>query len=155
MGHVVAYAGERDFTGKVVGITDGDTVTVLVGRTTTKVRLAYIDAPEARQPFGNRAKQALSDLVFGKSIQAEVTGTDRNGRKIARVLCEGVDTNAEMVRLGMAWVYRNYTPKASPLYDIEREAREAKRGLWAEGTAIPPWEWRSRARASGRPSSNQ
>lgn len=131
-----------DFTGKVVAVTDGDTITVLRERAQVKVRLAEIDAPEKSQPFGNRSKQALSDLVHGKDVRVVEKGQDFRRRTLGRIYRGDADVNAEMVRLGMAWVYRKYVSKKSPLLDIEREAKQERRGLWAENEPVPPWEWR-------------
>ncbi len=133
-----------DYTGKVVAVADGDTLTVLLDRDRIKVRLVEIDAPEKAQAFGKRAKQSLSDLCFNKAATLTAKGKDRYGRTLARVDCAGVDANAEQVRRGMAWVYRKYAPKDSPLYAIEDEAMSARRGLWADPEPMPPWEWRHR-----------
>lgn len=133
-----------DFTGKVVAVADGDTLTVLHDREQIKVRLVVIDAPEKAQAFGNRSKQSLSDLCFGKTATLSDQGKDRYRRTLARVTCDGIDANAEQVRRGMAWVYRRYAPIDSPLYAVEGEAKAAKRGLWADADPIPPWEWRHR-----------
>lgn len=147
----VALAAE--ITGRVVGITDGDTLTVLnAARQQIRVRLAEIDTPEARQPYGTRARQTLSDLAFGKDVRVAVQDTDRYGRTVGRVYAGSVDVNAEMVRQGAAWVYRQYSRDLS-LLRIEQEAREARRGLWAlpEAQRTPPWEWRAAERpAQGR-----
>ncbi len=134
--------------GKVVSVSDGDTIKVLVGRQQVKVRLAEIDTPEKRQPHGSKAKQALSALVFGKRVRVVETARDRYGRTVGRVYAGSVDVNAEMVRQGHAWVYRKYA-KDPELFAAERAAREARRGLWALPEQIPPWEWR-RAR-KGKP----
>jgi micrococcal nuclease len=130
-------------TGKVIGITDGDTLTVLKDNKQYKIRLAEIDTPEKDQPYGNKAKQALSDFVFGKSVRIEVETTDRYGRTVGKVYLGDMDVNAELVRNGHAWVYRRYA-KDKTLYDLETEARENQLGLWAlpEAQRIPPWEWR-------------
>jgi endonuclease YncB( thermonuclease family) len=141
-------AAAAEITGRVVGITDGDTLIVLGAlQQQTKVRLAEIDAPEAHQPYGARAKRTLSDLVFGKSVRIVEQGTDRYGRTIGHVYAGSVDVNAEMIRQGAAWVYRQYNRDASLLH-IEQEAREAHRGLWAlpEAQRMPPWEWRAAER---------
>ena len=144
----VAVAGQ--ITGRVVGIADGDTLTVLDGTLRqTKVRLAEIDTPESGQPYGSRAKQALSALVFGKEVRVMVVDTDRYGRTVGRVYADALDVNAEMVRQGAAWVYRKYSRDPSLLL-LEQEARAARRGLWAlpETERTPPWEWRAAARES-------
>ena len=94
------------FTGKVVNVADGDTITVLRERTQVKVRLLEIDAPEKAQAFGAKSKESLSEMCFGKTAELTDKGKDRYGRTLARVTCDGVDANAEQVRRGMAWVYR-------------------------------------------------
>jgi endonuclease YncB( thermonuclease family) len=133
-----AYA---DFSGRVVSIADGDTLTVLVERQQVKVRLVEIDAPEKSQAFGNRSKQSLSDMCFDKEAQIQEKGKDRYGRTLGRVYCGGMDTNAEQVRQGMAWVYDKYVTDHS-LYQLQDDAKAEKRGLWADANPMPPWGWR-------------
>lgn len=128
-------------SGKVVGVSDGDTLTVLVDQEPMKVRLAEIDAPEKAQPFGQKSKQSLSALCFDRQAEVQVQDTDRYGRSIARVTCDGVDANAEQVRDGMAWVYRRYSDDAK-LIELEVNAQQARRGLWTDPSPTPPWEWR-------------
>jgi endonuclease YncB( thermonuclease family) len=133
-----AYATE--YIGKVVGISDGDTLTLLTPeKQQVKVRLAEIDTPESRQPYGTRAKQALSDLAYGKEARVVVQDTDKYGRTVGRMYIGSVDVNAELVRQGAAWVYRQYARDQS-LYALENEAKAAKRGLWSlpEAERIPP-----------------
>lgn len=141
---LASLAAYADFTGKVVAVADGDTITVLRDKEQVKIRLVEIDAPEKKQPFGNKSKQSLSDLCFNKTATLADKGKDRYGRTLARVRCDGVDANAEQVRRGMAWVYRKYTPKNSSLYAVESEAKAARRGLWADAAPMPPWDWRRR-----------
>lgn len=138
-----AWAGE--ITGQVVGVTDGDTVRLLVDRQEIRVRLDQIDAPEKGQAFGDRSKQSLSDLVYGKTVRAATQGEDRYGRTIATIYAGELNANAEQVRRGMAWVYRKYA-RDPALYGIEEEARAARRGLWSDPEPVPPWEWRKRDR---------
>lgn len=134
------------FFATVIGIADGDTLTVLnADKQQVKIRLAEIDAPEKRQPFGTKSKQSLSDLCFGKEAKVVPRTTDRYGRTIARVSCAGVDANAEQVNRGMAWVYRQYA-KDHNLYILQHEARRLKRGLWTDKSPTPPWEWRKSRR---------
>ena len=116
----------------------------------TKVRLAEIDTPESGQPYVSRAKQALSDLAYGKSVRVVIQDTDRYGRTVGRVYAGAIDVNAELVRQGAAWVYRKYNRDPS-LLRLEQEAREARRGLWAlpDAERTPPWEWRA-AKGSGQ-----
>lgn len=131
-----------EIIGSVVGVADGDTLTILVsGRNQIKVRLAEIDAPERAQPFGQRSKQSLSDLCFGKDAVLQKTDTDRYGRTVAKVHCAGIDANAEQIRVGLAWAYRKYLHNQS-LLDLENEARTAKRGLWVDSDPLPPWDYR-------------
>jgi endonuclease YncB( thermonuclease family) len=134
--------------GRVVGVSDGDTITVLTReRKQIKVRLASIDAPEKSQPFGERAKKSLSDLCFGKDVRLEAEGEDRYGRIIATVYVGDINANAAQVWRGMAWVFDRYAPKDSPLFVIQGEASKARRGLWRESSSIAPWEWRRQKRS--------
>jgi endonuclease YncB( thermonuclease family) len=134
-------------TGRVVRIYDGDTVDVLIDQTPVRVRLADIDAPERGQPYNRRARQALSALVFKRDVEVRQNGKDRYGRTLAHLLVDDMDVSAEMVRLGFAWVYRRYTQDAA-LLALEAEARAEQRGLWAERTPTPPWEYRAAKRAA-------
>jgi micrococcal nuclease len=128
----VAPARAEDFTGRVVGVSDGDTLTVLRGRTPVKIRLHGIDAPEAGQDFGTRAKQAASELAFGKVVTVQPRDTDRYGRTL----------NHELVRSGFAWWYQKYASGDTTLEQLEAEARATRRGLWSQASPIPPWDWR-------------
>lgn len=144
--------------GIVVGVTDGDTVTVLdSSRTQRKIRLTGIDAPESRQPFGHRARQHLASLVFQQQVAVEWSKRDRYGRILGKVLLDGNDVNLKLVEAGLAWFYRQYAHELSPsdvmLYaDAESEAREKRIGLWSDVHAVAPWEWRKTNKARrGRP----
>lgn len=144
-----AAADAADLSGRVVGIADGDTLTLLTAdKRQVRVRLAGIDTPERAQPYGSRARQELSELAFGKEAEVAVQDTDRYGRTVGRVQAGGVDVNAELVRRGAAWVYRRYNRDPS-LPALEADARAAGRGLWAlpEAQRVPPWEWRASAAA--------
>jgi len=137
-----------EFTGKVVGVSDGDTYKIMRDGKAVKVRLYGIDCPEKAQDFGQVAKQFASDLVFGKNVKVEITDTDRYGRFIGKVYTEsGVYVNAALVEAGMAWWYRAYAKNDTELERLETAARQAKRGLWAM-EATPPWEWRKNKRNS-------
>jgi micrococcal nuclease len=129
----------------VIGISDGDTLTLLVDQTPVKIRLAEIDAPEKSQAFGNRSKQSLSDLCYRREASYVQQAKDRYGRIVARVSCEGIDASRHQVEQGMAWVYLKYQtdPALSP---VEAIARAEKRGLWADPDPVPPWEWRKSQR---------
>ena len=140
-GLMLALNAHADFTGKVVAVADGDTMTVLKDLQQVKVRLTEIDAPEKKQAFGNRSKESLSDLCFGKTATLVEKGKDRYGRTLARVTCNGVDANAEQVKRGMAWVYDRYVTDKS-LYAVQDAARASHLGLWHDEHPVPPWEWR-------------
>ena len=136
-----------EYSGKVVGISDGDTLTLLVPDGTSfkqvKVRLGEIDTPERKQPYGTRAQQTLSELAFNQQARVVVQDTDKYGRTVGRVYVGGVDVNAEMIRQGAAWAYRQYL-KDQSLLKLEADAKAAKRGLWGlpEAQRCPPWDWR-------------
>jgi micrococcal nuclease len=118
-----AFAHADGFSGKVVGVTDGDTITVLHERTPVKVRLHGIDCPESGQDFGTRAKQATSELAFGKLVTVRPVDTDRYGRTVALVvLPDGRTLNHELVRSGLAWWFRKYAPGDVTLERLETEA---------------------------------
>lgn len=141
---LAAAAQGGELRGRVVAVADGDTLTILdASRQQHRIRLAEIDAPEKRQPFGQRSKQSLSDLCYGRDAAIEDGGRDRYGRTIGRVSCAGIDANAEQVRRGMAWVFDRYATDRS-LYAIQDEARAARRGLWSDPAPVPPWEYRAK-----------
>ncbi len=146
----IAWA--ETYQGRAVGVSDGDTITVLdASDTQHKVRLSGIDAPEKSQPFGQRSKQSLSDLVFGKVVTVESTKRDRYGREVGKVLAGGLDVNLEQVRRGLAWHYKAYE-REQPAEDrttysaAEQEARVARIGLWTDPVPLPPWEFRHQFR---------
>jgi endonuclease YncB( thermonuclease family) len=142
-----------ELRGEVVGISDGDTLTLLTPeRRQVRIRLAEIDAPESRQPWGSRAQQALSALVFRKAVMVAVQDTDRYGRTVGTVWVGRLNANAEMIRQGHAWVYRQYLHDRS-LLGVEDEARQARRGLWSlpDVERVPPWAWRRQDHTTGQP----
>lgn len=98
-------------------------------------------ASERYQPYGARARQSLSDLCFGKRVEVLPRVRDRYRHTVAHIKCSGVDANTEQVKRGMAWVYRRYA-RDHNLYVIQHDARAAKRGLWADSSPVPPWEFR-------------
>lgn len=135
-------ANAETITGKVVGVSDGDTITVLdSNKHQVKVRLAQIDAPEKKQDYGQASKKALSTAVFNKNVTVEVATTDRYKRTVGKVLIDGVDVNLGQVNAGMAWVYRKYA-KDQAYFSAEDTAKAAKVGLWSQPNPTPPWEYR-------------
>lgn len=147
---LVASLAQADLQGFVVSVHDGDSLTVLVDSQQVKVRLADIDAPELKQAFGPRSKQSLLELCLGKAATLEDQGRDRYVRTIARVRCAGVDANRQQVQRGMAWVFDRYVKDRS-LYRDQEAARAAKRGLWMDPKAMPPWAWRRAKKLSEVP----
>jgi endonuclease YncB( thermonuclease family) len=129
------------FLASVIGISDGDTLTIQFDREPVRVRIAEIDAPEKKQPFGTRSKQSLAELCFGKLAEITPQTKDRYGRTVARVSCNGQDVSEYQLKNGMAWVFDRYVTDRS-LYGIQDEARQARQGLWSDGNPVPPWEWR-------------
>lgn len=134
---------QRIETGKVTSVTDGDTVRVLVGKEELRVRLEGIDAPESKQAFGTRAKQHLSELVFSKTVELHITGTDRYGRTLGKLFIGGEDINRQMLRDGFAWHFIRYNLE-SHYASAETAARSEKTGLWADPAPVPPWEFRKK-----------
>lgn len=134
--------------GAVVGISDGDTITVLdSNKTQHKVRLAGIDAPEKAQAFGERSKQHLSDLVFGKKVIVDWNKTDKYGRTVGKVIVNGQDANLGQVQAGLAWHYKQYEKEQlasdrSSYAQAEIDARTRKVGLWHDAAPTPPWDFR-------------
>jgi endonuclease YncB( thermonuclease family) len=134
--------------GRVVGIADGDTVTVLDSANTQyKIRLMGIDAPEKKQAYGNRSKVALSDLMFNKQVSVEYTKQDKYGRTLGKITVDGIDANLEQVKTGMAWHYKKYQNEQSVddrlIYaQAEEQARSARLGLWQDTEPTAPWVWR-------------
>src|SRR5262245_38684438 len=146
---LVSPAGAGDYTGRVVGVSDGDTLTVLRdGRTQVKIRLHGIDAPESKQDFGTQAKKLTSELSFGQVVTVRPHDRDRYGRTVADVvLSDGRLLNHELVRQGLAWHYVQYARNEGTLSKLEAEARAAKRGLWSQPHPVPPWEFRDKRNA--------
>jgi endonuclease YncB( thermonuclease family) len=150
---VAANSGAAELSGRVIGIADGDTFTLLTAdKQQIKIRLAEIDAPENGQPYGNKSKQALSGLIFGKDVRVVVQTKDRYGRTVGRPYVGDLDICAEMVRMGDAWAYREYLIDKS-LLTLESDAKATERGLWglSEAKNMPPWQWRREGNQEAAP----
>ena len=128
-------------SGKVIKVSDGDTITVLQGKQQVKVRLYGIDAPELKQPYGKKSKQFLANLIAGEVVEVEENGKDRYKRTIGTIYLDDKDINAQMVENGYAWAYRKFSKKYAPQ---ESGAKYQKLGLWRDEEPVPPWEWRRR-----------
>lgn len=156
---MAASAFAETISGIVVGITDGDTLTLLdAHRQQHKIRLMGIDAPESHQPFGQKSKNSLSAFVFNREVEVIGSKKDRYGRLIGKVMaaepncnvpaCPKIhDVNLMQVMTGMAWWYRQYANEQSPKdredYEVaEFQAKSKRLGLWSDKNPIPPWDWR-------------
>lgn len=138
-----AYA---DFTGKVIHISDGDTVRVLDSSNTQhRIRLAGIDAPESKQAFGTKSKQALAAMIFSKDVYVKEISQDRYGRTVGQIYLNNVDINKEMVKGGWAWAYREYLVDKSYV-SAEQAVKQKKLGLWADPNPIYPSQFRRSAK---------
>lgn len=144
----VTISNASTLVGEVVGVTDGDTITVLdASHTQYKIRLAGIDAPEKKQAFGSASKKSLSDLVYGKVVSVNWEKLDRYGRTVGKVLVNGTDANLIQVKNGYAWFYKKYQNELA-LQDrldylhAQEAAEVAHAGLWSEEQPTPPWDFR-------------
>ncbi len=134
-------------SGKVVKVTDGDTITILKDNTQHRIRLQGIDAPERKQAFGNASRKHLAYLVAGKEVTVKWVKRDRYRRIVGFVLVDGKDINLVQLKAGMAWFYRYYQRELSPenrkrYAQAEDQARTDRLGLWQDKNPMPPWEWR-------------
>ena len=131
-----------DWQGKVIAITDGDTIRVLHDTQPEKIRLAEIDCPEKSQAFGEQAKLCTSRLCFGAVVTVSDHGRDRYGRTIADItLPDGSNLNRELVREGYAWQYLKYSHDPE-LAKLQAEAQASRRGLWQDPKPVAPWQFR-------------
>ncbi len=153
-----AFAAETTLTGKVMKVSDGDTVVIspIEGGEFFKCRLYGIDAPETSkygrrgrlikpgQPYGDEATRELKRLILSQTVDITLTGAKTYKREVCRIVKDGMDVNHEMVKLGYAWAYRHYLhgPYASEYIDAEAAARERHLGLWQDTNPTPPWEFR-------------
>jgi endonuclease YncB( thermonuclease family) len=137
-----------DFTGKVVAVADGDTITVLDTQNQQhKIRLAGIDAPEKKQSFGQTSKKRLSDLVFDRNVTLDCGKIDKYRREVCVVMIDGMDANRAQVAAGMAWWYRKYQKEQTARHRADYEAAEASArvdriGLWQDADPVAPWDFR-------------
>ena len=133
--------GDDTLTGKVSVVFDGDSMIVVVDGKEESVRLEGIDSPEKDQPYGAQAKQALSDMVFGRTVTVRVVGEDKYGRILGFMTVDGQNVNLWMVAGGHAWHYKHFNNDAD-LAAAEEEARISRLGLWAAPNPIQPYQWR-------------
>ena len=134
------------FTGKVIDVADGDTITILTQNDEKiKIRLAGIDCPESTQAHGEKAKQYLSSLIYGKRTRITPETIDKYGRTVGMVLVNGANINEQIVSNGHGWVFRKYctTDYCKDWLKLEEKARKTRAGLWKDANPQPPWEWRA------------
>lgn len=140
----------RELPCRVVGVHDGDTITVLdATKRQHKIRLSGIDAPELSQDFGRRSKENLSGLVFGKDVVVIHDKVDRWGRIVGKVMVSGSDGNLAMIEAGLAWHFKKYEKEQTQAdriayADAEVRARQSRTGLWSQPNPVPPWDYRGR-----------
>ncbi|MBK6936731.1 MAG: thermonuclease family protein [Chitinophagaceae bacterium] len=130
-------------SGKVIGVKDGDTIDILYNNNKLTIRLAHIDCPEKKQPFGQVAKKFMSDNCYGQVVTIQHKKEyDRNKRLIGEVInAKGANLNKELVKAGLAWHFKKYS--TDTVYaKLELVARKQKAGLWASPGAVAPGEWR-------------
>lgn len=141
-----ALAGQ--LSGKVVGISDGDTITVLQGRRQIKIRLYGIDCPESSQEYGRKAEKFTSSSVFGKNVEVNILDFDEYGRGVGVVHVGATTVNEALLKNGYAWLYTKYCKQSfcGEWKKLERQAASKRVGLWAGKNPMPPWEWRKNQR---------
>lgn len=160
LGLMSAQAAAYEISGKVVSVADGDTITVLEGKQRHKIRLASIDAPEKGgsskrpgQPFGDASRKFLSELVAGKTVVLTCYEADNYGRHVCDIPLDQGTANQLMVYAGYAWANRQADDKYlrdSTLLALQADARQNKRGLWAESDPVAPWVWRVKCWREGQ-----
>ena len=137
-----SYANSLEFIGKVVKVSDGDTVTILTSdKTQHKIRLNDIDAPEKKQAFGNKSKDNLAKYIAGKTVTVQYQKKDKYKRILGTIYYNNTDINLQQVKDGYAWVYKKYSNNSS-YYEAEKLAIRNKKGLWVDSNPIAPWEFR-------------
>lgn len=139
---LVTFSFAETLTGKVLYVSDGDTLTMSVSGTKEKIRFYGVDAPESSQEYGLESKAFVKDRIDNKEIKVEITNTDRYGRKIGKIYYDGKYLNEELVRSGYAWWYQQYARRDMTLKEAEEYARVQKIGLWKSSDPIAPWDYR-------------
>ena len=137
----------QTYLGKVIKVTDGDSINILYDGKPLRIRLAEIDAPERGQPFWKKSREALADYVAGKQVQVVEVDIDRYKRIVGQVYIGETWVNGALVRGGYAYVYPKYAT-SERLYEFERAAKENQAGIWKlpENERVKPWVWRKQKR---------
>ena len=141
-------AADKEISGKVIKIVDGDTYDILlVNNTTKRIRMEGIDAPERGMPFYKVAKDYLGSLCFGQVVRIDQKSTDRYGRTIAKTYAaDGKELGLLMIEAGYAWHFKKYSSD-SQLATAEIAAKNKRLGLWADASPVAPWDWRKKTKA--------
>ncbi|MGF1557157.1 thermonuclease family protein [Paucihalobacter sp.] len=140
--HTSSQKAQKYVDGKVIKIADGDTFTMIFDNGfEVRVRLNGIDSPEKKQAFSNKAKQALSAMIFKKEVRVYYKSKDKYGRVLGDVFIDSLNVNHEMVKQGMAWHFTRYSDDKT-LATLEQEARKNRVGLWVDPNPVAPWEFR-------------
>jgi endonuclease YncB( thermonuclease family) len=138
---LVCCTADATLSGRVVKVTDGDTITILTaGNKQEKIRLIDIDAPEKGQDYCNRSQEYLASMVAGKTVTVEYKGRDRYRRILGTVYVEGKNVNEEMVRAGLAWEY--YLTKNRKIKALQEEAQRKRLNIWSMPNPVSPREYR-------------
>ena len=141
------YANSLELIGKVIKVSDGDTITLLTDdKVSHKVRLNDIDAPEKKQPFGSKSRDNLASYIAGETVTVKYKTKDRYGRVLGTIYFDNLDINLQQIKNGYAWVYKQYS-KNQTYYKEEQKARDLKKGLWIEKEPIAPWEFRKQKKS--------
>ena len=127
---------------RVIHVSDGDTITIMMDGEKQKIRLYGIDTPEINQSFGTEAKQFLSDQILNKEVEIVIKDTDRYKRLVAIVYFNNKSMNEVLLKEGWAWWYEAYAKKEYKYKELQEEAQKKKRGMWRNKGNIPPWEFR-------------
>lgn len=136
------YLNAAELYGKVIKVSDGDTVNVLtVEKETIRIRLLDIDAPEKKQAFGNKSRENLANYIAGENVKVEFKNKDRYGRVLGTIYLNDLNVNLQQIKDGFAWVYRKYSNKKEYLKH-EMLARNNNLGLWSDKEPIEPWNFR-------------
>ena len=139
-----SYLFSLELIGKVVKVSDGDTVTILTSdKTQHKIRLNDIDAPEKKQAFGNKSKDNLAKYIAGKTVTVEYQKKDKYKRVLGTIYYNNTDINLQQVKDGYAWVYKKYSNNQT-YYKAEKVAKDKKAGLWVDKNPLEPWKFRKK-----------
>ena len=147
---IVPLSHADSLTGRVVGVSDGDTLTLLdESHDRHKIRLAGIDSPEKGQAYGRYCKQSLSDMTYDQVVSVEWNKRDKYGRIVGKVIVGQIDVNLEQINRGCGWYYKKYQHEQTLRDQIdysksEKLAKDQRVGLWSEEGPTPPWEWRAK-----------